>query len=260
MLTGYELEERGDHCQLVTFSHITVPHACSTRLSGFSAGPFASLNLGLMSGDDRAIVERNRERFSQLVGFRVEQNLLMDHGIEVVHIEQPSTPPLPADACITANPQVTLSITTADCVPIFFHDPETKTVGLAHAGWRGTVNGIARATVDAMIEKLGARAEKLHVGLGPAIGPCCFEVDQDVAEPFRREFGPDTVQILENGKWSINLHHCNRIWLERAGVLLSNIKTCPLCTSCRHDLFYSYRRDRGQTGRLLSAIAIKSFD
>jgi polyphenol oxidase len=259
-LLEYELEQRGSTL-LVTFSHISVPHATSTRVGGFSAAPYDSLNLGKMSGDDLHVVERNRELFAELIGFPIRHNLQMTHGTEVVHIpdEESWKTPSSGDAAITANSAVSLSLTTADCVPIFFHDPEVNAVGVAHAGWRGTLAGIAARTVEAMVQQLGATPGNIRVGIGPSIGPCCFEVSADVRDPFSAHFG-ERPWIAARGadKWTVDLHQANLEYLHGAGVRGEHIRVCDLCTSCRSDLFYSYRRDKGRTGRLLSAIRLEA--
>lgn len=248
--------------QVVVFPDLGVPHGTSTRLGGFSSDCYASMNLGRMSGDDLEVVERNREKFAQLMGFPIRQNLQMSHGIEVATIDTPeqAQKSWPADACITNHPQVSLSLTTADCVPIFFYDPKVGAIGLAHAGWRGTVAGMARATVEALVERYQCRPENLRVALGPAIGPCCFEVSADVVEVFEQEFGAQPwIRHLPEKKGKIDLHQANLVWLQRAGVSAQQCQLCDLCTSCRDHLFYSYRRDHGKTGRLLSTISLTRF-
>lgn len=261
-LLEYELEQRGNGL-LVTFPHLgQVPHATSTRQGGVSTAPYDSLNLGLMSGDDLSLVEQNRRIFSQMLGIPIVQNLNMTHGTVVAHVRSPldMQKPHEADACISANPEVSLSLTTADCVPIFFHDPQAGAVGLAHAGWRGTVNGIAARTVEAMVSQLGAAPERIRVALGPGIAPCCFEVGSEVAEEFHSFYGRQEWIEQRAAKWHIDLHQANRIWLQRAGIKSEQVRSCPLCTCCRPDLFFSWRRENGKTGRLLSAIGLRTTD
>lgn len=261
-LLEYELEQRGNGL-LVTFPHLGgVPHATSTRQGGVSTGIYDSLNLGLMSGDDLGVVEKNRQIFSRMLGIPIVQNLSMTHGIDVAHVRTPADmdQPHPADACITNHSEVSLSLTTADCVPIFFHDPKASAIGLAHAGWRGTVNGIAAEVVKAMSQKLGSKPQDLRVALGPAISQCCFEVGAEVAQEFHSRYGQQSWIEKRSDKWHIDLHEANRIWLEGSGVHSTNIRACPLCTCCRPELFYSWRRESGKTGRLLSAIALKPMD
>ena len=260
-LLEYELEHRGAGI-LVTFPNLgTVPHATSTRIGGFSQGPYSSLNLGKMSGDDVDLVAKNRELFSRWLGIPIVQNLQMDHGIEVAHVQTPQDMDRcwQADACITKHPEVSLSLTTADCVPIFFHDPVAGAIGLAHAGWRGTAAGIAGVVVEAMVSKLQARPEHIRVALGPAIAACCFEVGSEVADEFHRVFGEQPWILASGDKWKIDLHEANREWLKRSGIDPQQVRSCPLCTSCRDDLFYSWRRDLATTGRLLSAIGLSQY-
>lgn len=257
-LLEYELEQRGNGL-LVTFPHLgQVPHATSTRHGGVSKAPYDTLNLGLMSGDDLRLVEENRQIFSHMLGIPIVQNLSMTHGTTVAHVRAPRDMQKPhdADACISNHPEVSLSLTTADCVPIFFHDPEARAVGLAHAGWRGTVNGIAARTVEAMVNQLGAQPQRIRAALGPAISACCFEVGPEVAEEFHEQYGQQGWIEQRGPKWHIDLHQANRVWLERAGVTADHVRSCPLCTCCRADLFFSWRRENGKTGRLLSAIGL----
>lgn len=261
-LLEYELEQRGTGL-LVTFPHLgQVPHATSTRQGGVSTGIYESLNLGLMSGENLAVVEENRQIFSAMLGIPIVQNLSMTHGVQVAHVRSPEEMERPhdADACISSHPEVSLSLTTADCVPIFYHDPRSRAIGLAHAGWRGTVNGIASRVVEEMAAKLGSQTGDLRVALGPAISRCCFEVGEEVTQEFHAQYGHQSWIEKRTAKWNIDLHQANRVWLERAGVRPENIRSCPLCTCCRADLFYSWRRESGKTGRLLSAIALKPMD
>jgi YfiH family protein len=258
-LLDYQLEQRGTGL-LVTFPHMgEVPHATSTRQGGVSTGIYDSLNLGLMSGDDLAVVDQNRQIFSRMLNIPIVQNLSMTHGIRVAQVNSPADMERPhdADACISNHPEVSLSLTTADCVPIFFHDPVAGAVGLAHAGWRGTVNGIAARVIEAMTERYGSRPENLRIALGPAIGACCFEVGPEVAEEFHARYGQQIWIESRGAKWHIDLHQANRVWLEQTGARPENIRSCSLCTCCNAELFYSWRRESGKTGRLLSAIALR---
>ena len=259
-LLEYELEQRGNGL-VVTFPHLgSAPHATSTRQGGVSKGIYDSLNLGLMSGDDLAVVDQNRQIFSEMLDIPIVQNLSMTHGIQVAHVRGPQDMQRPhdADACISNHPEVSLSLTTADCVPIFFHDPVAGAIGLAHAGWRGTVHGIAARVVEALAEQFSSQPKNLRLALGPAIGACCFEVGPEVAEEFHAQYGPQTWIESRGAKWHIDLHQANRVWLERSGVSPENIRACSLCTCCNADLFYSWRRENGKTGRLLSAIALQA--
>lgn len=253
----YELTSR-EGVTFVRFPELNVPHGSSTRLGGVSEGEYESLNLGYTTDDDETTVDENRRRFGEALGVRVPWVLRMEHGTEVAVMNEQAERDtrLPGDACVTDRPGVTLSITTADCVPIVFYDPGRPAVGVAHAGWRGTVAGIAAATVSKMVEQYGSRATELLVGIGPAIGPERFLVDQDVADTFTRSFSGQDLVVSRGNKWAIDLWEANRRQLLEWGVPARQIFCCRLCTSSRSDLFFSYRRDSGRTGRMATAIAL----
>ncbi len=247
---------QGQEVRYLRFPNVAVPHGFSTRLGGVSQGPYRALNIGQTSADIPRRVHENRVRLARELGIPLVRILNMVHGTQVVRVAVPQPPVRTGDACITDCPGVALMITTADCVPIFFHDPVRRAVGLAHAGWRGTVEGVARTTVAAMVSEFGTRPEDLRVAIAPAIGPCCFEVDADVSEPFCQRFpGKDLVQARVN-KFTIDLWRANEIVLRDAGVREENILVSRLCTSCREDLFFSFRRDRKVTGRMAAVISL----
>ncbi|MEW6283996.1 MAG: peptidoglycan editing factor PgeF [Candidatus Eremiobacterota bacterium] len=240
----------------LAFRHIQAPHAFSTRLGGVSRDPYHWMNLGWKSGDDPERVRENQARFEAAVGFATPPTLEMVHGAEVAIVREPVQERLSGDACVTAVAGVGMSLTTADCVPIFYHDPVRNVVALAHAGWRGTLTGVSVTTLEAMIGRFGTAPPDVRVGIGPAIGPCCFEVDRDVAEQFEERF-PEEDLVLPGGatdKFRIDLWRANESLLRQAGVLPARIATGGFCTVCRSDLFFSYRRDRGKTGRMLACI------
>ena len=244
---SFQLIEK-DGLAWIRFDHIAAPHGFSTRRGGVSTGPYQGLNLGKMSGDDLKRVAENRRLFGDAIGFPIHQTLSMLHGNAVALVTDPGQTQ-EADACVTDQSHVSMSVTTADCVPIAYHDPQRNVVGLAHAGWKGTLAGVAATTVEAMVAR-GSRAADIRVGIGPAILRCCFEVDETVA----RQFGDEMAVARGSGKWDVDLHEANRRVLLGAGILPGNLLTCPMCTSCHQDLYYSYRRDRQVTGRLLTAI------
>lgn len=261
--------------KVVSFPHITVPHGCSTRVGGVSEGHLSSLNAGFTVGDEPLNVWRNREIFSAHLGVENLPWLLsMTHGTEVAIIS--SAAPVPpdktlrpgtfysADACVTEVPGVPLSLTVADCVPVFFHDPVKGAVGVAHAGWRGTVGRIVTGTVEAMVNGLGCQAENIRVGIGPSIGPDSFEVGPEVVEEFRAAF-PDLPNLVREhpdasqaaaGKAYVNLWEANRRAALEGGVKPENIVVSGWCTVKHPELFFSHRRDQGKSGRLLAAIRL----
>ncbi|MFA5508442.1 MAG: peptidoglycan editing factor PgeF [Vulcanimicrobiota bacterium] len=262
--------------QIVVFDHIQVPHGCSTRVGGVSTGHLESLNTGFTVGDSPLNVWTNRGRFARHLGVdNLPWLLSMTHGTEVVAITQPV--PLPedrnsrpgtsfeADGCVTNVPGLPLSLTVADCVPVFFHDPRARAVGVTHAGWRGTVAGIVARTVERMVESCGSDPLDIRVGIGPSIGPRAFEVGPEVVSAFAESFPDQSNIILDHpdadsrtaGKAFINLWEANRLMALRAGVTEANIRVSGWCTASHPELFFSHRRDRGKSGRLLAGIVLK---
>jgi hypothetical protein len=157
-----------------------------------------------------------------------------------------------ADAVATATGGAALAVFTADCLPIVLVDPGRRLLALVHAGWRGTVQGIAGCVVRALVERLQARPDALHAVIGPSIGPCCYEVDEPVVGPLRSAFPANWERWVEAqapGKWRLDLWRANEDQLATAGVPRGAIRNPRLCTGCGRDLFFSYRKE-GQAGRL----------
>jgi YfiH family protein len=158
------------------------------------------------------------------------------------------------DAAITSLEGVLLGVQTADCVPILLADSENRAVAAVHAGWRGTVSRIAEATVSRLVAKFGVRSNSLAVAIGPHIGVCCYEVGEEVADAIG-----DPGLIERRPEWPrphLNLGEANRRQLVRAGVPEEQIDISSMCTRCRADLFFSFRREGKRTGHLLSVIGI----
>lgn len=158
------------------------------------------------------------------------------------------------DALISNQPGTTLSVRTADCLPIVMADSKTRAAAAVHAGWRGVVQEIAPKAVAAMAENFGTRPEDLVVAIGPGIGPCCFEVGPEVAVQFSRFF-PER-QDLET-RTKIDLVDAVLRQLGRSGITEGQIDASRLCTCCQPELFHSYRRDRDAAGRMVSGIGIR---
>jgi hypothetical protein len=229
-------------------------------------------------GDDLQAVEANHELICQALGC-ARGDIVSPHQVHGTRVrvvdEQDRGSVLPqTDALITAAPGLMLMLRFADCVPVLFHDPVRRAVGLAHAGWRGTVAGMARVTVQAMVDQLGCRPADIRAGIGPAIGPCCYEVGRDVADAVRQAM-PGTGQLLRaqagggtsaggdgdadwraDRRWHLDLWAANRLQLARAG--LQHISVAGLCTACRTDEWYSHRAEQGQTGRLGALIGLRA--
>lgn len=165
---------------------------------------------------------------------------------------------LHADAVITDVPQLAVGIETADCVPVLLYDPARPAVGAVHAGWRSTVKKIVQKAVNRMNEQFGSDPSRMIAAIGPAIGPECYEVDEPVMSQVRDAFSFwKRVSSPRGGdRWSLDLGTANRIELMQIGLPEKNIHSLGMCTSCRKDLFYSFRAE-GKTGRMLSAIMLK---
>ncbi len=164
------------------------------------------------------------------------------------------------DALLTKVPGIALGVFTADCLPIFLYEPAKKVIGIVHAGWRGTAAGVAAKALKKMKEVFQCEGREVKAALGPCIGPCCYEVDGPVKKAFEEAGFPwDLISYPQGeGKWLLNLPRANSIQLERAGISKWNLEALNLCTSCRVNEFYSYRRGDRARGRQLNFIVLKS--
>lgn len=170
------------------------------------------------------------------------------------------------DALVTDAPDTPLLLCFADCAPILFHDPVRGVVGLAHAGWRGTVADVAGATVRALGEHFGSRPADIRAGIGPAIGPCCYVVGRDVIDGWAAldvAEGAELGRVVRPmagsaGQWYFDLPLANRLLLERAGLRPEHIEDAGACTACNVEHFFSHRAERGQTGRFAAIIQLTS--
>lgn len=240
-----------------TAQGIRVPHCFTTRWGGVSQGYLESLNIGTSRGDAPENVLENYRRLGAALGFDIHSLVLSRqvHSDIVYTADQKDAgaglfaPPLEScDALITRTPGLALVVFTADCTPILLWDEKTGAVGAIHAGWRGTVNGIAGKTVAQMAREFGSRPEDLHAAIGPNIGVCHFETDEDVPQAFRAAYGGEVEQwIFRTGdKYRLDLKQINRWILNRAGV--NQVEVSEACTVCQSDRFWSYRVCGGKRG------------
>jgi len=162
------------------------------------------------------------------------------------------------DALVTNRKGLAITVRTADCLPILIWDEGQKVVAAVHAGWRGSLKAIASKTVLTMRASFGSRPADFRVGIGPAIGPCCYEVDGPVLEPLRAEFDywKDVVQETGGGKGMLDLAGLNLRQLIASGVPADRVSVAGLCTFCHADRFYSYRRDGHSAGGMINGIMI----
>jgi YfiH family protein len=248
------------------------------------------LNLGFTDWDERGHVAANRAKFAKALSVR-EMPLvtLRQFHSDVIHIAAPdadaSHGQAPrADALAARAPGLLLAVQTADCVPILLADTRLRVVAAIHAGWRGTLARIAVKTLGRMRMEFGTRPHDVVAALGPAIGRCCYEVGSDVARSFAAQFpnaadwfdGPfDQLAYGEDPLWlpwltmmppghvpppprvQLDLRACNRWQLIDAGVPEKQIDMSDLCTACRTDLLFSYRREGAKTGRMMAVIAVR---
>jgi YfiH family protein len=239
-------------------------HAFFTRRGGVSSGIYATLNCGPGSGDDPDDINENRSLAADQLG--IPEPLLCTmyqvHGNDVVFVTKPWAPDQRprADAMVTQTPGLALGILTADCVPVLFFDPITKTIGAAHAGWQGALKGIVGATVRAMTE-LGSQPAAIKAAIGPAIQQLSYEVGPDLHTRFlTRDDSHERFFIPSRkaGHFMLDLPGFVEAELEKAGLL--EIENLNRDTYDEHEFFFSYRRatHRGETdyGRQLSAIAL----
>lgn len=244
-------------------------NAFSTRRGGVSPMPQDDLNLAGFDDDRAENIYENRRRFLTL--FEGEWTLascwqMHSADVRLVKTIDDTRQPEKAlgetvycDALTTRTPRILLGVKTADCIPVLLADARTGACAAVHAGWRGTLASIVAGTLERMAIEFGTQAGDISAAIGPAARACCYEVGHEVIEAFREKFaGADSLfNPTRDGHALIDLQRANREQLIAAGVSPQNIYTAPLCTMCRTDLFFSYRREKrtlGRTGRLMSVI------
>ena len=237
-----------------------VIHAFSSRLGGVSQEPYASLNLGFGSGDDRACVRDNRCRFSRAVGFApdVLVTLQQVHSDRVLLVtaedDVEAVRGAPADALISDRPRLPLGIITADCFPVILVAPQRPALGIVHSGRHGTAHGVVLAAIQLLYKRFGANPTDVFAAIGPGIGGCCYEIDEANAVPFRMQYTTTdgVYRPSRQHHWYVNLQRAIAIQLQVSGVPSSHVWSADLCTACHPRWFYSYRRDGVHSGRMLT--------
>jgi len=255
--------------------------AFSLRGGGVSPRPFDSLNSSAEEGDSVENVKENLRILSERLV--IDSHRIVTprqvHGDEVVIIDDIPKQPPEADAIVTTTPGIYPAVRTADCVPILLIDPVRRISAAVHVGWRGAVLRIARKVLRHMNDKFECSPEDLIAGLGPAIGRCCYAVDEQVLKPFRQNIpgaerfihipvGPASLSATGLGKQPrdstnpkkafLDLPGMARFELISGGIPERNIHAVDLCTSCQPDLFFSHRRDSGRTGRHIAVAGFRS--
>ncbi len=266
--------------QFEQFSEIKhLRHCYTTRKGGVSNGVFESLNMGLHRGDDEQNVASNYRYIAGLLGIRETDYVLSDqiHKTTIRQvgrqdcgsIYEQSGHIVGVDGLITNEPQVALTTFYADCIPLYFYDPVNKAIGMAHAGWRGTVGHIGIKCIEAMGKAYGTKAKDVLVGIGPGIGGCCYEVSEDVKKEFELSFNDDIIAKIVSTpyrddknalKIKIDLARANQLSLISFGVKPASIEVSNLCTKCRSDLFFSHRVMGSERGSQVGILAMIDTD
>ncbi len=242
-------------------------HFVTTRFGGISQPPYNSLNLGLHTADTSEHVLANRHLLAGETGIAPDKFLYASqvHSGDVKIIDQaaiesgvllhnPRT-----DATITNLAGICLMVMVADCVPLLLYDPVKKVVAVIHAGWRGTVQHITSNTIRKMADHFGSDPADIIAGVGPSIGPCCYEVGEEVRKVVNENFGTTHGYLVyhpHSPKPHFDLWYANRKQLADLGIKTENIEISSLCTKCRQDIFFSSRASAGITGRFAAGIFI----
>jgi len=260
----------------LTFLHLpawdetlALNHGFLTRSGGVSPHPYATLNLGPFSGDPPSNIETNLRRVARALGISPERvfcarqvhgaAIREAHSSDILNSAFTSPDPFQCDGLVTDEPGVFLGVLSADCLPILLFDPARPAVAAIHAGWRGTLQGISEKAVGCLRAWYGSKPEDLQAAFGPAIGPCCYRVGEDVATRFR-DTDPGTgpcMPMTAPGQWSLDLAALNRRQFLRSGLRLTNLFFSGSCTRCFSDQFFSVRAQGDPTGRLISVIGLR---
>jgi YfiH family protein len=234
-------------------------HGFMGRRGGKSVGPYAGLNVSYRVGDDPKIVNENVCDMKQAVGIHDGKIVTMRqmHGDDIVEVKDKKLKEAgEADGMVTGETGLYLGVLTADCVPLLFVAPKYRIAAAVHAGWRGTLAGIATKTVELLKTQRGVKPDEIEVALGPAIGACCYEIKNDVTEPLIDKWDKLAEACIETrgAKFFVDLRRLNQKILERAGVPSNQIYLVGPCTACAADDFFSYRRAGSETGRQISFV------
>lgn len=235
-----------------------VKHAFSTRLGGVSKNTFRSLNLGFKTSDSMDNVYENYKLFCESTGLNKESMAFINqvHGNNVKVVTNENLLQMGNfDGSITNVPGITLVTFHADCTPIYLVDPQTKSIGLLHAGWRGTVKNIVKNAIENMKTNFQSKPENILCFIGPSIHKCCFEIKEDILEYFKNI--NDSIVQKKEGKIFADVVKYNEVNLLRCGIKKENIIISDLCTKCNSDLFFSNRVQKDKHGVMISALKIK---
>ena len=231
-----------------------IRHFFSTKKGGVSTGPYARLNLGIYTEDSSINVDENMRRIFLSAGMNKENAVYLRqaHGNSIYEVTRDNLNNIrgmEGDGLITRERNIPIGIFTADCVPILIYDRVNKIAAALHGGWKGTELKIVKKAVELMSQRMGSSPDNVLASIGPSIGECCFEVSADVASKFSSSRQRD-------GRLYVDLAKENVDQLERCGVPPGSISISGICTFCSSDTLFSYRRDKGVTGRMGSFIEL----
>lgn len=257
--------------QFESFCNNALSHFSTTIHGGSSSGSYASLNISLYSGDNTDNVNENRRRIANILNISVKKIYIpyQTHADKILvvdknFINKNNSDKIEllngVDALITNQKNICIGITTADCVPILIYDPNKNILAAIHAGWKGTVAKIAEKTVKKMAEQFGCKADNLIAGIGPCISAEHFEVGEEVVEIFAKAgFNIKDIAYRNTGtgKMHFDLTLTNKLILNEAGLLASNIECANLCTYSNPDMLFSARRQTIHSGRMLTGGILK---
>ena len=248
--------------QFNSLKNNNITQAIFTRTGGKSQKPWDSLNIGNTVGDNPDHVKQNLDSVLGVLGVDEKQlaQVKQVHSSIVIRVDKPTlagSTITHADGMVTKQPGVILLMRFADCVPIFLYDPSKKAVGIAHAGWKGTVLNIASEAVKKMQLEYGSKPGSLIAGIGPSIGPDHYQVGEEVIRDIKRSFPARWNEILveKNDGVKLDLWKANVLSLRQAGV--TKIEVAEICTACHLKDWFSHRGDKGKTGRFAAAIGLK---
>lgn len=261
-----------DYFQFVNLSNYKgLKHFVTTHNGGISKPPFDSLNLGLKVADTKDAVIHNRHTLASVADVNIDYFVIPSqchsNNIQIVDeknrgmgVFDKADAISDTDALVSITKGICLMIFAADCVPVLFFDPVQKVIAAAHAGWKGTVNKIVQDVVFCMSENFGTNPKDIIAGIGPSIGPCCYNVGDEVILKVNAVFSEMSAvltKIADSNEVYFDLWQANKINLTNAGVQESNIEIAELCTFCHSDLFFSHRKSGGNTGRFGAGIILQ---
>lgn len=260
------IEKTKDGLVYMSSEQINARHAFTTRFGGVSTGGFSSLNLGSNRGDEPEAVRENYRRLCALMGVGIDGCALTRqvHGNAVRTVTEQdrhicmSAVPYEADGLVTNVKGLPIICMVADCVPVLLWDAENRAIGAIHCGWRSSVSDILKNAVEQM-EALGSMRQAVHAAIGPSIGRCCFETDDDVPEAIEKYLSGETAGLFDrraDGKTMVDLRAANARRLVQLGLAPENIDISEECTMCSHDKYWSHRYTKGNRGSQAAVIVL----